>query len=686
VPSSDTARLTVNRWEGIYTVPEDHPDPEALRRRLDDLVGEHLAQACAHWLSFAVDPADPSVWRIRDLHLDFSLDPDFASSERIAKGWGEHLATRIHKILEYGEENDSVLHFPHRAGYLAQFILDLAAGRAWGKWYYEEFDSLRSLPVNRAISAAFVGEKGMVVDILRQIAALRRLEEVLPAIGEGDAGEIYEACFDPSGAQPSAGDERVWTSRFLESWNDALLRPPHGDCRFRDALRILARVGAQFPGVEQSEPARSALFGLLELRCVLSQLRSSRVVDRILCGAANGDLSQCIELALAEGAADPVRGLEFLARVSDGDTHWTQQAAAVLLSDSLREATLLSQGRLSDESIGSFFAGAFLLGPSFVELGVGHLAAAAVCNSSDPETLAATLRHLVILKCLGRSRVSEAAFDAGLRLFSGFHRPSLFDELNTVPADSVRLNVLQKDFLQALLGADQYDGRCLLLEVLPLSGSPRRALILRDVLRDQWIVSSVLPENSPDILATCRLLIRSTLEITDKRPEVLFLLGDLPLSREEQESLLPFAGNLINLHCDSTEQCGELAAIFGVSPERFARLLQTSDDDLEYFTLHGLWPEMAFDPAWDLAFTLIARSCLKNFARRLMGFESSGPEHLYRNVLAGMGAIRSSSEKIEVRLPRCPLFIVLRLCGLHEQSFRVPWLQERDICLLPSQE
>ncbi len=686
--ASDAARLTVARWTGTYVVPADHPDPEGLRRRVDDLVRAHLADSCSNWLSYVVDPGDPSVWRIRELRLSFSLaDNACSSDDRVAQCWGENLASRIHEVLECREESESVLHFPDRVDYLARFIVNLAGASAWGKWYYEEFETLHSLPLNRAIVAAIIREKEIAAAVVLKIASLRRLETVLRVIGERDASELFEAYFDSAGAQQTLDDERLWTSRLLELWSEALLRPPDpDDCRFRDALRLLVRLGAQFLEAQRCEAVRAALSGLLELRRVLLAIHSPFASDHILLSAANGQLSASIALALSEGAAEPQAGLEFLARMSDGDAHWAQQAGAVLLGDKLRQSTLVSQGTLDGESIASQFAGAFLLGPAFVELALGDLAANAAGNSRDAKALAATIRHLIIVKCLGRPRAREAASDAALRLFSGFSESSVFDALGALAANPVDVGSLQKNFLQVLVDADRYDGRCLLVESLPIPGGEHRAVLLRDVFGDQWIFTGTLAGHEPDTTDTLETLLRSCCKVVGNKPKVLLLGSGLASLAHAQKILQPFADELISFVTDAAHMYDGLAGSFGVSPERFARLVRSPANDLEYFSLLDRWPGVALDPPLDLALTLISRCGLQIFASRLMGFESSSPEHLYQNILVGTGTIRSSPEKMEVRLPRSPLFIVLRLCGMHEQSFRLPWLEESELCLLPSEE
>jgi hypothetical protein len=104
----------------------------------------------------------------------------------------------------------------------------------------------------------------------------------------------------------------------------------------------------------------------------------------------------------------------------------------------------------------------------------------------------------------------------------------------------------------------------------------------------------------------------------------------------------------------------------------------------EYFSFATLWPH--FDPALDLLGVLLARDVIQQFARRLIGFQTSSPEHLCRNFFAGVGTVRHHPERVDVELPRSPLSLVLQLSGLARQTYAVPWLEGKEVCLLPSKE
>jgi hypothetical protein len=117
---------------------------------------------------------------------------------------------------------------------------------------------------------------------------------------------------------------------------------------------------------------------------------------------------------------------------------------------------------------------------------------------------------------------------------------------------------------------------------------------------------------------------------------------------------------------------------------KIAHLLGSAEDEFAHLFFGNPWPD--FNLALDLVSALLARAALKEFARRLMGLQASSPEHLCRNFLEGVGTIRTLPERIEVELPRSPLSLVLQLSGLSTQTYTVPWLEGREVCLLPWRE
>jgi hypothetical protein len=78
---------------------------------------------------------------------------------------------------------------------------------------------------------------------------------------------------------------------------------------------------------------------------------------------------------------------------------------------------------------------------------------------------------------------------------------------------------------------------------------------------------------------------------------------------------------------------------------------------------------------------MLAHALLRRFSAHLLGFGWSRAEHIYSNFLTSEATISESSARLDVRLSRCPLHVVLSLAGLDEQSYELPWLGGREVHL-----
>jgi len=649
VNAAETAepRLTIDLWRTTYILPASHPAAHDLRARLDKMVASEIPEACARWLSTVVDTTGESVWLIRELDVDFAATVGGRSTELLPAMWAKQLALAIRRALTEGASGDRVLHFPNRAAYLAQFVRDFTADRAWSKWWYDEFESLRSLPVSRAIREALCRDPAHGVGALADLAANGGLRDAVSVLTPADAGAVYHTCRPSSGGGGTNAGTRKWAAVLLESWNDQPLSADGNP--FRDALWLFAQTISRHPGAALDPDLAAALDGLLELRAVLASIGSAPAVDRLIRSIAQSDSG-----AAAFAAGDSSGALRFFAILMQGDADWGADAAGVLLSEDFRRKAA-SAKPFAGQSILSPFGGIFRLGPSFAASGFAAAGEAP-----------AALRHLLSVKCLGSARAPATAADPAVRRFSGC------EAAFPVALESLLSNADLKERLAALLRrlvkTYRYEGSCLLAETITLpEGS---ALLFRDVIGNEWIWTSAWNDGLIDP-AVSRIT-----SLTGIEPRVLIVGSQLRASPTCGARIIPLE------KIDAAELDG-LAREFRTTPERLSRLLRPAERDAGYFSLGRLWP--AFEGAFDMVSTLEARAVLRHFARRLIGFDSASPEHLYANFLAGRSLLRDTGERIEVELLPPPLSVVLRMAGIQEETYSAPWIG-REICLQRASE
>jgi hypothetical protein len=684
LPNSD-ALVTLGRWSGTYFVPANYSAPQDLQRRADSIVADRLASDCSLCLEQSLDAADPAVWRIRDLTVNLALEASFSDPQDVARSWGRRLAAEIYSVVERGEVSDSILRFPNMAAFLAQFIFDLAAGRAWEKWYYQEFEGLRVLSVRQAICAIFLRGDPLPVELILNLLSAGQLETVLFALDDADALLIFDLCFDSASATPSGDALEKWTGVVLELWNAAPLRAASRDQhRFRDALRLFARTLSQFPAALGDLRLKSVINGLLDLRRVLSAIGSTHVLDSIIRNLASGHLQSAMELAVGAGCNDPTAALTFFAERMQGDQHWGAQAVAVILGESHQEGFLTSGTMSEGESLLSSFGGIFLLGPSFDALRLDEFACAAAEPSESPGKTATLLRHLAAVKCLGRNHVCDSADDPALRLFSGFEGRSFRQALEILDVRRLNLAGARNVLLQALMDCDESRKPCFFAELLSMPvGDP--VFLLRDLAHDEWLDLLPVPAAGPDVAGLAQASLQGLSNIWQLGRVTLFL--DESLSSLMDSSPLKQVADrvaMLRRRDDSPEE--QLATQLGITREQLAFRLSAPQRHYPYFCLSQYWPDFELDPALDYTFSLISRAALKHFARKLLGFESSSPDHLHQNFLSGLSEIRSVDARLEVRLPASPLSLILRMTGLQQQKFAPAWLKGSEVWLLPPQE
>lgn len=123
-------------------------------------LGARLRDAVAHGLQNRL----PSVLAL--LPLD---GPALLFVDRLETGIGISTASAVDDIadafvqtllgdLDRAATDPSVLRFADRAEYLAAFLLALADGTAWRRWWFEGFDGLRAMSTSNALRTVITSE------------------------------------------------------------------------------------------------------------------------------------------------------------------------------------------------------------------------------------------------------------------------------------------------------------------------------------------------------------------------------------------------------------------------------------------------------------------------------------------------------------------------------------------------
>src|SRR5262245_9383380 len=211
--------LAIDVWSNEIAVPRDHPAPWRVRDHVEQVT--RCAQAeLGLALSGYLERGDGEVILIRILELDFDLDVA-CDPAGAARALGRRLISRLVDCIESGAPQ--VLRFPSQAAYRARFITDLAAGNAWGRWYYAAFEGLRVLAPSAAIRTVLTGEGG--IETLAAIAE-PQWPSLAAVLGDAEVWRVLDALAAPPVTADTADLESAWLDAAGRSSLRGIDRPP----------------------------------------------------------------------------------------------------------------------------------------------------------------------------------------------------------------------------------------------------------------------------------------------------------------------------------------------------------------------------------------------------------------------------------------------------------------------------
>jgi hypothetical protein len=241
--ASDVEAVTIGRWRLDWLVAVERGGDSAGARSMSDDVAAALPR-CLKQLSITVPGDDhQAVVFIDQLVLDIDVgaawDRD-AVADQIARRVGQNLA----RTLAGGGAGGGVVRYRDRAEYLAQFLVDLAAGGAFDSWRYAEMEGLRVLAPGAAARTLAERDPTVFLEALRRLgdAALAAVAAVVSALD----GHRILACYQAGKGSGTAGVdldalEAVWA--VVEAWPGFPLPAPGG----RERLQAFARAARQRP-------------------------------------------------------------------------------------------------------------------------------------------------------------------------------------------------------------------------------------------------------------------------------------------------------------------------------------------------------------------------------------------------------------------------------------------------------
>lgn len=691
-----SAQLSIRRLNATYIVPRELPDAGAARSQLDGAMRRRLASMCRQLLPHVLDESDTSVWLIRQLDLDLSLDVGVVDEELLTRAWATRIAASLARTIARGADGQRVMRFPDRAAYLAHFLRDLAEGMAWEKWHYEPLSTLRSLQSSAAMREALLREPEQMENVLLHLARRGWLEQSLSVMTEGDVLRVYEACAGPHLGSASPQEERKIIEALLAVWRFAAVRPTQsGIAQAHNALKLYLALRLKSPDVANLDSLASAinhLLGFVEI------LRRTNELDRLLSSLCRGKLGEAIEQARAVGVSLHLESLPFIQRLAGGDEVWLAGLAQAVSNNV--PAALSSDKETEPRIINSTCGGLFLLMPAMLDLNLHRVIEAAPYPDPEKWKQEQLLRYLLFLK-LVRSRSIDAAYDFVPRYLAGFDDlPPLtalhhFSQAATDEMNQVCLWLL----VEELARCGRTDGNYLAAEWITSENTSGKdeVLLLRDIATDAWVYAAPCGDGPTRIRETLERGLTTVREVTgnspaclliekslDTRLEVATLAGILARATPDERTRAMFSSRLAG-----EEELPSLWTGGGAElPEHLIQMLdqyllqrRPAAPDLAYFSLMNCDPAIIADDRFDLVWSLVARATMKEFALRLMNFGWSSAEYLSRNFLEGMSTLLVESGRVDVRLARAPLHVMLSIAGMNEQLYTVPWLNNTQVAL-----
>jgi hypothetical protein len=390
-----TSRLQIRHFHGQYLISAHHPAPEAVKERLDRTITHVLAPRLSNAFSSWFSENDPSVWVIRRLDIDVALNAKWDHDE-LTRAFTARIARTLGDTLHDDVDTTNVIRFSDRTAYLASFLSDLAAGAAWGRWYYRSFDGLRLLPASAALRTAICDQPDFGRDALLRLND-EELLRVLRALTSQDARRILDSFAESA---PAVSESRCFQAAW-SAWKTLSATSSGLTDQWPRALQLFltaSRGDANAGGLN----LKAASLALLRLAGSLDAYSIARI-EQLCAALSRADLPG---LYASAGSADAEILLPLL------------RCPSAFVREVIQTMVARRNGLPSDDNgmpgpRHTPFGGIFLLLPILDEL---PLADATRGWPHADEAAAITLvRFLLVVKCCARQHAAPAFWDPLLR-------------------------------------------------------------------------------------------------------------------------------------------------------------------------------------------------------------------------------------------------------------------------------
>jgi hypothetical protein len=646
---TSVGRVRIERFRAEYLVPAGHPSPARVQSQLDQAMSRDLPQMLEAVLEPWLGADDESLWLVR--RLDLAVDVDVAwPRDRSARRWARQVAQELARALTDRSVGSGVIRFENRAAYLARFLADLAAGDAWGRWYYRSFEGLRRLPTSGALRTALCDEPAIGLAALLRLAGADRTR-VIDALTTLDARRVLDGLAGRSAADDR---ERCWRA-IGRAWEALPAATLPTDAESHASLELCLAACDTDPQLagHQLRAAAGALVRLARLIEIATPDRRRAV----LAAVRSGDPARLYEAA---GAADA----EMLRPLSGAPAGLIEAVVDVSTTGQDNDGPVRRESDGPAEPRRTVHGGMFLLLPMLDRLPFGALADGWPRLGMTPAD--AVLRLLVLAKCLGGKRTERVLRDTLVLDQLGFSPPTTILQLREwvgrVPSGAVA--GLATTLARSL--SDTVPPRKLCLLRARMRGAPAAALV--DGRTGDWLWAGGYTAGRTDRLAN-RLV--DFLESSGIEPAELLAAPDLVARIQAHDTELPVRSKVEAAESSQAEEPG------------LAHVLTNEDrltSDLRYLTLPAA---LGVSRELDLALSVAAQRTLSQFAGRLPGFAASSPAYLNANFLDVPATLLEEPQRRVVRLGRAPLQLVLGMGGLARGEYRVSWSPERPFVLFP---